>query len=180
MKNRAFTLIELLIVVAIIGILAAIAVPNFMNAQTRAKVSRAVSEQKTLAEACFMYALDNNLNVKHSDATDAHDGLTTPIAYMNSPDWDEFKLAARESQLRKMHGGLVHIEPFVWAAGIASLIPEFNNFEDNAAALLMGFGPACVSYGLPYESSNGIKSLGGLYRLIPKGATGKGRDGVRR
>ncbi|MFH1742052.1 MAG: prepilin-type N-terminal cleavage/methylation domain-containing protein [bacterium] len=61
--EKGFTLIELLIVVAIIGILAAIAVPNFMNARVRAKVSKAVSEEKTLAEACFMYALDNNLNV---------------------------------------------------------------------------------------------------------------------
>lgn len=55
-----FTLIELLIVVAIIAILAAIAVPNFLEAQTRAKVSRAKSDQRTLAVALVSYYVDNN------------------------------------------------------------------------------------------------------------------------
>ena len=59
--KKAFTLIELLIVVAIIAILAAIAVPNFLEAQTRSKVSRAKADMRTLATGIESYAVDNNV-----------------------------------------------------------------------------------------------------------------------
>jgi prepilin-type N-terminal cleavage/methylation domain-containing protein len=59
-RPGAFTLIELLIVVAIIAILAAIAVPNFLEAQVRAKASRAKSDMRSLTTGLESYYVDNN------------------------------------------------------------------------------------------------------------------------
>ncbi len=68
-KNAGgFTLIELLIVVAIIGILAAIAIPNFLQAQTRAKVAMAQSHMRSLDLALEVFRFDNGNYPPHIDA----------------------------------------------------------------------------------------------------------------
>lgn len=91
--HYAFTLIELLIVVAIIGILAAIAVPNFLNAQIRAKLARCTSDMKALKSATQMYEMDNGSAFGHQGANPMSElaVLTTPIAYMGSMPVDPFR-----------------------------------------------------------------------------------------
>ncbi len=86
MKTKAFTLIELLIVVAIIGILAAIAVPNFLNAQTRAKIARVKGDLKAVGSALEMYRLDRNGYPlgPGADLLILITELTTPVSYIST------------------------------------------------------------------------------------------------
>ena len=97
-----FTLIELLIVVAIIAILSAIAVPNFMEAQVRAKASRARSDLRSLATAIESYRIDQNRYPTMIEAgfkggvaplagSDLKwwyvpNALSTPVAYLTTAD----------------------------------------------------------------------------------------------
>jgi len=56
----AFTLVEIMIVVAIIALLAAIAVPNFLRARKRAQSTRCLEDLRIISSACDQYAIENN------------------------------------------------------------------------------------------------------------------------
>jgi prepilin-type N-terminal cleavage/methylation domain-containing protein len=111
-RGKGFTLIELLIVVLIISILAAIALPNFLEAQTRAKLARVASDMRVLITALEAYCVDNDTYPKrHAEELDAglrtdrlyfptiasrqpdFAQITTPITYLTNAPLDVFDRA---------------------------------------------------------------------------------------
>ncbi len=166
-----FTLIELLIVVAIIGILAAIAVPNFLNAQVKAKIARVQNDQRAVATALEQYRLDWGTYVEDHDypSDRSQKGLfrlTSPTPYMSALPLDPFP-----SKVKRANEGNVHYE---FGSGNAH-----NPAKQwpNMAYLIISPGPdvdeeVSGNDGFPFfttiktfDISNGLDSSGDIVRM---------------
>lgn len=89
-KNRksGFTLIELMIVVAIIGILAAVAIPAFINYMKRAKTSEATLNLKSIVEGAVSYYDTKNQYMPASIAATPDADPTAEPEPVVDADWD--------------------------------------------------------------------------------------------
>lgn len=102
-RGRGFTLIELLIVIAIILILIAIALPNFLEAQIRARVTKAKGEIRSISIAMESYYLDWKLYPAEHERDQNNrtqrglSWLTSPIQYITALGEDPFSEFTQDS-----------------------------------------------------------------------------------
>jgi len=174
--SSAFTLIELLIVVAIIAILALIAVPNFLEAQTRAKVSRGQTDMRSIAVALEAYRVDHDAYPPCINPVLVPPGagrgwrvlipLTTPVAYLTSIPMDVWSSPGggkkragyqyREKECLKDQfddsGNFLwaKYEPYLWM--LSSKGPDMVWGDDPKNA---------------YDPTNGTVSAGDIFRFGP-------------
>lgn len=99
-RSSGFTLIELMTVMVILSILASIAIPNFLNAISRAQMARVVSDQELILWALETYSLDNDDYPRNWVTGTASPPdlvpLTTPFAYLSYLPSDAFLMSSNE------------------------------------------------------------------------------------
>ncbi len=171
--RNAFTLIELLIVVAIIGILAAIAIPNFTNAQIRAKIAHSKSELRTYRSIQQQYLMDHNDIPNHYDGKEEHCAYIN-LGYISEPLTDPFTIDLIDVEYTS-HQGMYHSTHFRSPSNLLLANPVFYKQWDqaNRPYIISGQGPGPGGW-QDYRGSNGLRSAG---MILGMGFRGKNTPG---
>jgi prepilin-type N-terminal cleavage/methylation domain-containing protein len=178
--KRAFTLVELLIVVGIIAILASIGLVNFLEAQVRSKVSRTRADMRVLASAVEIYATDNNAYTPTLGFT----LFTTPVAYVTAVPADVFSpkggfpylgylnavTMSQQTALEQWHvtqstpeqrTAFAGHQYFVWSNGPDMIDDAIDRAQNSFNDVVDAPG---ADYGLFYDPTNGTVSRGDVVR----------------
>ncbi len=170
----AFTLIELLIVVAIIAILAAIAVPNLLEAQTRAKAARVKADLRTVATALEAYRVDYN-NYPFNDGlfNVLPKEITTPVSYISSAELvDPFT----DKEKHPVYGDLARYYTYMKIVKHNPGDPEMDEFEQDATPPINRPPPIeAVDAPLPGFNTGAMEKYG-KWRLVSNGPDRKYSD----
>ncbi len=181
--NKAFTLIELLIVVAIIGILAAIAVPNFLQAQLKAKIARVEGDLRAMKTAIEMYRLDNSgyppaCTLETVGGVQFRAGeIFAPVEYANVPAVDPFNTqeGSRTSTFAsREYFYLNHDQTCGWPSTILTwTIENSQTSREDAEYLISSQGPDNLSeiqdrrVSPIFDATNGLISQGDIIVFGP-------------
>jgi prepilin-type N-terminal cleavage/methylation domain-containing protein len=198
MRHTGFTLIELLVVVAIIAILTAIALPNFIEAQMRAKTARARSDMRTLVLALEAYLTDHNAyppatgvgeyDARPDLAAPVHVRfvpLTTPTAYLSALPLDPFPPARSVADFDDvtLYTTYDYLDaPAATYSGSGATSGAAWRLLSAGPDRLMAWGGKTASDplswndgGVDYDPTNGTRSAGDLVRVAGMTApTGNG------
>ena len=153
-RKRLLLIVLAVVVVLIIGKLVAIGLPGFLNAQVRAKVSRAYSEMRSIVDGLETYKTD------HGIYPPSLNKLTTPIAYLPSSFAGSVPADphAKKGERYGYRVGTATYEYLIIGVGPDNTLdtPSDLSTRDAEKALLY------------YSFSNGILSRGDIIRTGPE------------
>lgn len=182
-QNKGFTLLELMTVATLIGILTAIAVPNFLNATYRARIARSQAEIEGIVWALEMYSIDCDAYPQNEESGASSIGdlvpLTQPIPYLSSIPEDIFlspnRLGSKEYIETERNGNPFYAYiNFLQTDGQRRLLRLYGQ-NGTANYTVYGFGPAFTKGCNPmlpssfilYMPSNGMVSQGVIGVFAP-------------
>jgi len=175
MKRSGLTLIELLIVVAILAILSLIGTVNFLEAQTRSKVSRVKADHRAIEGALTAYHVDNGAYppaaIGDVQLLRPLERLTHPVAYLSSIPRDPFGVATYDFNPGLAFWGYEYKDRETTSRGMPAETYGYIWEElPNKDYFLHSCGPNRVwnvSPFIDYDPTNGTVSAGDIIRFGP-------------